>query len=468
MADQSKNKTKDSPKVVAKTVDNSTKKDLKTTSPLENRATASGEVPNSAANAIAKNGVSANENRTAEKTVTKKKPPPPKKATDDTNQRLTKLEKLLESQAEQNQQFQFNILAAMNGMMDQNPGQNGDDDDDNMSNACTSGHVAVAPSDAKARDHQISDSEDDGTPPGDKTQSQNEETQPQNEEMEPQSEDNSKLTETSQDLGFAAMFATDVDQGGPIRNDVAKSLTHALSYKLEETKLKEAMERHKCPSNCYPLQTPMVNPQIWSNITSRSRSHDFKLQRVEKPLVKGLIAMSKLDKAYKLDPNIVDGLTLVANAAFELNCLRREMLKPDMNPQFHHLCKPPTYTHDKKEKTHSREYYSLLFGDELGKQVKELQEESKATYNVTKFGNKGAARYKPYPKKGTNAYGNASYNSARQSFHAAAAAAGWTPNNKPSFLGARQVKKYPPNNKKYPQARNNKNLPQKPGQSQRN
>ena len=73
MADQSKNKTKDSPKVVAKTVDNSTKKDLKTTSPRENRATASGEVPNSAANAIAKNGVSANENRTAEKTVTKKK-----------------------------------------------------------------------------------------------------------------------------------------------------------------------------------------------------------------------------------------------------------------------------------------------------------------------------------------------------------------------------------------------------------
>ena len=122
-------------------------------------------MPNSAANAIAKNGVSANENRTAEKTVTKKKPPPPKKATDDTNQCLTKLEKLLESQAEHNQQFQFNILAAMNGMMDQNPGQNGDDDDDNMSNASISGHVAVAPSDAKARDHQISDSEDDGTPP---------------------------------------------------------------------------------------------------------------------------------------------------------------------------------------------------------------------------------------------------------------------------------------------------------------
>ena len=59
MADQSKNKTKDSPKVVAKTVDNSTRKDPKTTSPRENRATTSDKVPNSAANAIAKNGVSA-------------------------------------------------------------------------------------------------------------------------------------------------------------------------------------------------------------------------------------------------------------------------------------------------------------------------------------------------------------------------------------------------------------------------
>ena len=48
----------------------------------------------------------------------------------------------------------------MNGMMDQNPSQNGDDDDDNMSSASISGHVAVAPSNAKTRNHEISDSED--------------------------------------------------------------------------------------------------------------------------------------------------------------------------------------------------------------------------------------------------------------------------------------------------------------------
>ena len=45
-----------------------------------------------------------------------------------------------------------------------------------------------------------------------------------------------------------------------------------------------------------------------------------------------------------------DGLLLVANAVFELNCLHKELTKPDLNPQFHHLCKPLTVERARKEK----------------------------------------------------------------------------------------------------------------------
>ena len=131
--------------------------------------------------------------------------------------------------------------------------------------------------------------------------------------------------------------------------------------------------------------------------------------------------MSKVgkDKNFKLTNDLKDGFCLLANALFELNTLRKESMKPDMNPQFHHLCKPLTKAKAKKDKiTVDREYCSLLFGTDLGKQVKDLQDERKATLGVTKskvF--KGQNKFTPYSKRPNQ--------SAKQSFHAAAAAAGW-------------------------------------------
>ena len=87
------------------------------------------------------------------------------------------------------------------------------------------------------------------------------------------------------------------------------------------------------------------------------------------------------------------------------------MIKPDLNPEFHHLCSPKNKVTD------------WLFGDDLGKQVKDLQEESKATRGVMRGSaniSKQGRRFSPYP-------------SFKQSFQAAATAAGWSSNS--HFLG---------------------------------
>ncbi len=221
--------------------------------------------------------------------------------------------------------------------------------------------------------------------------------------------------ETEKDGGFADIFAAESETGGTIRQDVAVTLGKALVNPYDEKKVQEAMNKVKVPTNCPSLIAPKVNLQIWSNIQPKTRSVDLKLQRVQKPLVKGLTALAKLDEKQPLTKDMKEAFLLLSVANFELNCVRREMIKPNLNPEFHHLCSTKNKTTE------------WLFGDDLGKQCKDLQEESKATRGVMRGGSsnrgRGTGRFRPYPK----------FN---QSFHAAAAAAGWTKNSS-SFLGQR-------------------------------
>ena len=65
---------------------------------------------------------------------------------------------------------------------------------------------------------------------------------------------------------------------------------------------------------------------------------DLKIQRVERSLVKGIMAFTQDLK----DPNDSqqDTLTCLSNALFEMNMLRHDLIKPDLNSKFAQLCKP--------------------------------------------------------------------------------------------------------------------------------
>jgi len=355
----------------------------------------------------------------------------PKKANIEANNaiRLDSIENTIKMQTEQNKQFQNNILtalSAMSGMMDHE-----DDDASSVSSEISTGgilkqgnplaHACASTSKASSEDHPISDSEDDKPEQQGPIQANEAEVQP----------------DDNDDLGFAARFALDLDEGPPIGNDIAKALMHEMTYKLKETELKDAMERHKCPSNCHSLQIPSINMPIWKEIPNKAKSRDLKFQRIQRPLIKGLTALAKAMGQNPLSQDGEDGITLVANAAFELNCLRKEMLKPDLNAQYLNICKPPVFNasrkYKSKPKSYSREYYSLLFGDELGKNLEDLQKESKATSSMFRFGNRATNRPKPYFVPAAVHSRNAN----RQNFRAAMAAAGWSGAGKP-FLGVKR------------------------------
>ena len=139
------------------------------------------------------------------------------------------------------------------------------------------------------------------------------------------------------DKGFAASFAED---SGKIREDIAATLKFALREKLEDKKLTDTISKHKQPSNCEAFVVPKVNEPIWNNNQATTRSRDVKLQLVKTPLIKGLTALAKITADTALSDDLKESFLLLSQANFALNNLRKQPIKPAINPQYHHLCKP--------------------------------------------------------------------------------------------------------------------------------
>ena len=201
--------------------------------------------------------------------------------------------------------------------------------------------------------------------------------------IEPEGQEAMKI-----DIGFAQRFAVPLEEGEPIRPKTAKALECLMVSTMSEEARNKAYDKHIKPKNCATLLVPKVNPPIWENLSTTTRSRDVKIQGVMKPMVKGLIAIAKTPKPTMEQE---EGLALVAHAFYEMNNLRKDLIKPELNKRYVHLCKPTVRPTE------------WLFGDQLSKTVKDLDEEQKAvgvmrgrtSYNFKKkFYNHNSAPYR--------------------------------------------------------------------------
>ena len=143
-----------------------------------------------------------------------------------------------------------------------------------------------------------------------------------------------------------------------------------MTEKLEEKTLLKVMENYEIPSNLQELRVPLVNDTIWNSLSSKVRSLDLKAQRVQKFMFKGVTAALKEMTVPKKSEE--DSLACLIAVNNELNMLRRELIGPELNQRYAHLCRS------------SVKVTSFLFGDDLGKQIKDLTENQKATWQIVK------------------------------------------------------------------------------------
>ncbi len=190
--------------------------------------------------------------------------------------------------------------------------------------------------------------------------------------------------------GFARRYTVGEELGVAIPSDTADALSTLLVQDMDSDRKEPVFKNHVTPVNCENLMVTKVNLPIWENLSPMTRSRDVKIQNAMKPLIKGLTAVAKSTPEPSTEQE--EGMALLANAVYELRMLRRELIKPELNKKFKQLCKPevkPT---------------KWLFGDDLAKKVKDLDEQHKAAGGLVaykgrpnKFNRQSVA---PYPQGG--------------------------------------------------------------------
>lgn len=171
-------------------------------------------------------------------------------------------------------------------------------------------------------------------------------------------------------------FSVDEHVGHKVNAAVAESVNTMFMKKLNEESLSSKAKSIHRPENCQKLIVPRVNPLIWDKLKAETKSSDLKMQRAQNMLMKGTITvievidslMSNGDPLGKqLAKKLMGSLAFQSNVMYEMNMKRRELIKPDLNVQFKHLCSSHVPITEE------------LFGDDLHKHVKDITESQKVS-----------------------------------------------------------------------------------------
>ena len=165
---------------------------------------------------------------------------------------------------------------------------------------------------------------------------------------EPAEADLDPLTSLAQSYDVKEKLAPEV------HDQLAGIITTLCQKRLTDDVVKGKLAAYVRPANLPSLSVVKVNHEVWSKLSSVTRSRDIKIQRVTNLITQSMVAVTSvadnLVTATRSDETLskakmaaaltalVDGLALMANANQELNQRRREDQRVDMNSEFRMLC----------------------------------------------------------------------------------------------------------------------------------
>ena len=197
-------------------------------------------------------------------------------------------------------------------------------------------------------------------------------------------------------------------KGKAVPDNVSSVVNNAFLSKLSDEVRAAKLKMFEIPQNCPGLDKVKVNQTIWDKIKPATRTMDVKLQSIQQGIVAAGAGLCKLvqdvqamepDKINKptlaqLTKDLLNIQVVLGQSNVDLNHRRRELIKPDLNSQFHHLC------------TAAVPFTEWLFGDELKDNVKEIADANRVCGKIfPQSGNRGRGRgafrgrfqrYQPY------------------------------------------------------------------------
>lgn len=175
--------------------------------------------------------------------------------------------------------------------------------------------------------------------------------------------------------------------GDSIDDVLAQNVTSLFLNGMDEEQYSDIFkdEKNARPGNCEGLKVVRTNQLIWDILPPFTQTCDKKMQNVEKTVIKAATVLTNaVNKMAKVESenqefndfieSCNDTLALMGHANRQLNLARREFMKPDVNSNYGHLC------------AQSVPYTSLLFGDDVSKAAKDVEDTRKIGNRMSGLG----------------------------------------------------------------------------------
>ena len=185
---------------------------------------------------------------------------------------------------------------------------------------------------------------------------------------------------------LAEDYASTNDVGPAVTPKIGDLINGVFKSKLPDEKAKELGDNYKRPENVR-VGSALINPEIWSSLSSDRRGDDVKLQKAGASIANANHALCNLLQLLYEGRTDTENLDIkhaikVGMDAVALNCLalhrladyRRNSIRPTINPQYRAICAKQ-----------DNESHELLFGGELTQRLKDRKETVKvgATCHVS-------------------------------------------------------------------------------------
>ena len=193
------------------------------------------------------------------------------------------------------------------------------------------------------------------------------------------------------------------DKCGPDIDDKLANIVNAgIRSGLSEESLKKLLDDYFRPGNCSNLMVPKVNNEIWNKLKLETRLQDARFQKTQNLVIKAMIPLiMSMNNLHKLKSSsksgvakevrgvrdlLKDSFSMFTAVFSDLVLRRKELIKVDVNPQYKQLCAP------------SVPHTDWLFGDDLSKAIKDINDASQLGKVVgrPRGGGRGFQRNHPY------------------------------------------------------------------------
>ncbi|XP_060566711.1 uncharacterized protein LOC132725590 [Ruditapes philippinarum] len=175
---------------------------------------------------------------------------------------------------------------------------------------------------------------------------------------------------------LASKFVSEEVVSDDVDNALAGNVNNLFRNGLGDIVYENMTKDDVCarPKNCEGLVVVKLNKLIWDVVPPRSRNNDKKLQNIEKSIVKAGVNLTKsMNELAHLESEkgqsfgtildtCNDALALLGQANVQLNHARRDFLRPELKADYANLC------------NHSYPFTSELFGDDVSKAAKDIED----------------------------------------------------------------------------------------------